>query len=267
MTSLTLSYLRSLVDDVTSILSREPSLIEDRFDRIAFVGDIHGDYETAARVLDRWDGATCWLGDYVDRGPMQIESIVAIMEAKRSEPRRIIALRGNHECRTQNYYYGFYEVVRKRLGSAAYGLFASVFAELPFCVVLNEGVIAMHGGVPEGVSNVFELRSLRKGEEDVTDPIALQVLWNDPSEDVDTFGPSPRGAGARVFGRLALESFLKGSGGKVLIRAHEPVDDGFMSMFGGSLVTVFSCKYYGIRPSIAVIERGFTPRKLLVEDL
>ncbi|MCS7143018.1 MAG: metallophosphoesterase [Aigarchaeota archaeon] len=268
MTAPTLSELKRLTDDVVQILSKEGPVVEFESDEVAFVGDIHGDYESLSRVLSYWESRICWLGDYVDRGPAQIESVIALMAAKVAEPNRIITLRGNHETTSMNYYYGFYDVVRRKLGAAAYGLFASFFAQLPFCAVWNGEVVGLHGGVPEGAESVNYLKyRLRKGEEDVTDPVALQIIWNDPSEEVYEFSESQRGPGFRLFGRRVVENFLRSSNARLLIRAHEPVEGGYSVMFDGMLVTVFSCRYYGVGHSIALMRRGSGPRGVTIDSL
>ncbi|MEM1532051.1 MAG: biotin transporter BioY, partial [Nitrososphaerota archaeon] len=83
--------------------------------------------------------------------------------------------------------------------------------------------------------------------------IYLQVLWNDPDESIETFAPSYRGPGIRLFGASVLENFLKKNGLKMLVRAHEPQPEGFKFIFGNRLLSLFSCRYYGIRPAAALL--------------
>ena len=261
-----LSELRRLSEEATEAVSREPTVIEVDAEDVIIIGDTHGDYETTRRALSSSARLMVFLGDYVDRGPQQLENIIELMNRKISEPRSLILLRGNHETRSMNLYYGFYDQVRRRLGAAAYGLFAGFFAYLPLAAILRRECILLHGGVPENAKDISAISGTTRGEEDVTDPVALQVLWNDPSTDVKYFGPSPRGAGARIFGEEALKEFLERSHARLLIRSHEPVPDGHEYLFGGRLLTVFSCRFYGIRPGAALI-RGDEVRGIYVDDL
>lgn len=263
---ITLSELRRLSEDAVETVSREPTMIEVEGGEVMVIGDTHGDYETTRRALISTAPLKIFLGDYVDRGPQQLENIVNLMRRKVDEPRSLILLRGNHESRSMNLYYGFYDQVRRKMGPAAYGLFSGFFAHLPLAALVNRRYLLLHGGVPEGVRSASEISRIERGEEDVTNPVALQVLWNDPSTDIEYFGPSPRGAGARTFGRAALRDFLDRSGASLLIRSHEPVLNGYEFLFGGRLLTVFSCRYYGIRPAAASIS-GEEVRCIYLDDL
>lgn len=255
--SLSLSYVKRVVEDAISVLSLESSLLEIDARGAVIVGDTHGDLETSERVLERVGGGVIvFLGDYVDRGPYQVENIVRLLEAKRDEPRRVYLLRGNHETREMNMFYGFYDAVSRRLGSGAYGLFTSLYASLPIGAVLNKSTVLVHGGVPEGATSIWDVAARGKQGEDLEDEVVFQTLWNDPREGLEEFGPSPRGGPARVFGRRALERFLDASGCERMIRAHEPVPDGYEALFGGRLYTLFSCRFYGIKPAVAEIGAG-----------
>jgi len=255
--SISLGTVRRVVEDAMAILSREGPVLRIEAGSALVVGDTHGDHETSERVLDRCaSGVMVFLGDYVDRGPYQLENLVRLLEAKQTEPSRVYLLRGNHETREMNMYFGFYDVVSRRLGAGAYSLFAELYATIPIGAVLNRSTILLHGGVPEGASSISDLEQRGKQGEDLEDPVVFQALWNDPSEGLEEFGPSPRGGMARLFGRRALERFLSSSRCERLVRAHEPVPGGYEVLFGQMLATVFSCRYYHIRPAVAVIGAG-----------
>jgi hypothetical protein len=57
-----------------------------------------------------------------------------------------------------------------------------------------------------------------------------------------------------LFGRLAFNRFIARNGLELMIRGHEPQDKGYGYLFNYRLLTVFSCRYYGIRPAGAVLE-------------
>jgi serine/threonine protein phosphatase 1 len=65
---------------------------------IAF-GDIHGCYhaaEAAVRLAEKLKAGAVFLGDYIDRGPSGMKTILALIKARRAHPDWIF-LRGNHE--------------------------------------------------------------------------------------------------------------------------------------------------------------------------
>jgi len=41
-----------------------------------------------------------------------------------------------------------------------------------------------------------------------------------------------------------------------MIRSHEPQDKGYGYLFNNRLLTIFSCRYYGVRPAGALISDG-----------
>ncbi|MDW8043325.1 MAG: metallophosphoesterase [Nitrososphaerota archaeon] len=253
---LTLSELRALVEEAKGVLSAEPAVLRVDVGKVLVIGDLHGDLESlesSLELVDRYD-VLIFLGDFVDRGPHQLEVLAELMRAKVEFRDRVLLIRGNHETAQMNYAYGFYHVVARRFGAGAYGLVAELFSELPIFAVVNGETMAVHGGIPRGVRSVGELMGVRKQGEDLEDDVVVQMLWNDPDESIEDFGPSWRGPGIYTYGRRAVASFLSASGLKRIVRAHEPDPDGLRYSFGGSVITVFSCRHYGISP--AALELG-----------
>ena len=48
-----------------------------------------------------------FLGDYQGRGPMQVETVLLLLAFKVKYPENFFLLRGNHECHSLAYIYGF----------------------------------------------------------------------------------------------------------------------------------------------------------------
>jgi len=104
------SVMASLISRAYEIFAEEPQLVELELCKYLIVGDTHGDLDTslsAIRYAERNNLSLIFLGDYVDRGPRQLENIITLLEHKLSWGRGLIMLRGNHESRMMNRWYGF----------------------------------------------------------------------------------------------------------------------------------------------------------------
>lgn len=248
-----------LIEKAREVLSREPQLIRHHTGDFLIVGDTHGDLDTsmkAIKLAERENLSLLFLGDYVDRGPKQVENIATLLELKLSWDQRLTLLRGNHESAEMNMWYGFYSVVASIYKPQLYEKFAELFSLLPYAALIADKIFCAHGGIPQKLVKIDEIESFPKGEINPRHPKALQLVWNDPCEDIDDFAPSWRGGGAMLFGRLAFERFMTVNDLKLMVRSHEPQDKGYGYLFDGRLLTVFSCRYYGIRPAGALLKGG-----------
>lgn len=115
----------------------------------------------------------------------------------------------------------------------------TLFGQLYVAAMLESRCVFLHGGVPseaKSLEDVAFAHLKHPAESHLT-----EILWSDPGEDIVGTHPSPRGAG-RLFGRDVTEKFLQMLGVHVLIRGHEPVDDGFRISHNGRVLTLFSRK-------------------------
>jgi len=248
--------LETIIREGTKIVEKEPPLLRLDFQDTLVVGDTHGDYTSTKKAIEyslENNLPIIFLGDYVDRGPQQIENITYLMEAKVERPNSVFLLRGNHESITMNLSYGFFDVVARQLGRGWYEKFAEFFKNLPYAVLLREKVLLLHGGIPEGVKSIREFEHIPKGEEDPSDAVAFQIVWNDPDEFGEGFSPSPRGGGARLYGYDVFNRFMQENNLCLLVRSHEPQPLGYRFIFNNKLLTVFSCRYYNLPPKAARI--------------
>jgi len=251
--------IKSLIESAEPIFEKEPQLIIQDSGCFLVIGDTHGDEETTSNALktaEKEGLKLLFLGDYVDRGPRQIENIVRLLEYKLSWRDDLIMLRGNHETVEMNRWYGFMDLVYHRHGPELYDYFARLFSKLPYAALIHRVVFAVHGGIAEGLMKIDEVSSIPKGESNPQSGIGFELLWNDPSEDVEWFAPSWRGGGAKIFGWRAFNNFMGKNDLKVFVRAHEPYPEGYGELFNGRLVVVFSCRFYGIVPRALKIIDG-----------
>ena len=98
-------------EDVSKILTEARSLFEKenlllefnlkKDDEIYVLGDIHGNFDSLLKLYElikkNQPKLVIFLGDIVDRGPLQVECLIFVLLLKILEPKRYYILKGNHE--------------------------------------------------------------------------------------------------------------------------------------------------------------------------
>lgn len=254
--------LLELLDEASSFLLRERQLIRvyvENKDKILVVGDTHGDLQSSLNsFVVKNIKIRIFLGDYVDRGFLQIENINYLLLRLLNED-NIILLRGNHESPLMNKSYGFLDKVLATYGNEGdevYNGYVKVFSRMPYAALVNDRILMLHGGIAKGLRTLSQIERLPKNDVEPFDPIAFQLLWNDPDESVEEFAPSPRGSGIFLFGHKIVKKFMEDNGLEKIIRAHEFYPAGFQTFFNEKLITVFSCRFYPIQGPKAIIIKG-----------
>jgi len=232
--------------------------------KAVFIGDVHGDFYTLLDILERTDafnvlrngGYIVFLGDYVDRGEEQIRTLALVALLKTSWRDRVVLLRGNHEPpphlvpSPHDFPYRLIELFGPSNAEQLYTSLQKVFESLPLILYMPRRLVAFHGGPPVTrmlkYSNTEDI--LNVGKEDYE-----EVLWSDPSEDIENYEFNfIRGAGL-LWGSKVTEEFLKKVDAKIVIRGHEPCE-GYKLNHRGKVLTLFSMKgYYGNQRAGALI--------------
>jgi serine/threonine-protein phosphatase PP1 catalytic subunit len=79
----------------------------------SLLGDVHGQYKDLLRLFDYGgfppESNYLFLGDYVDRGAHNLETICLLLAYKVKYPYNFFLLRGNHEMASVNRIYGFFD--------------------------------------------------------------------------------------------------------------------------------------------------------------
>jgi protein phosphatase len=242
------------------------------FKKIIVVGDVHGDLDSLVKAIEiaRKEGypdkaLLVFLGDYIDRGPKQIECILLVLRLQQVYPESTILLRGNHEPPPllPPYPHDFPFVLQRLYGAYAsvlYIRFLSVFDGLPLATVdYDNRFLFLHGGVPVKNYEKEEIKNLEEylgGESQNWRPEYTEILWNDPSDYVDLYEPSPRGAGF-VWGEKITRYIKEKYGVEKIFRGHEPASTGYKFNHGGRVVTLFSRlgpPYYNEKACVTVID-------------
>lgn len=243
----TKSFVCSLCDYVQYYFSNEPILLELE-SPITTVGDLHGNYLDLIRIIQVCGHPSetkyLFLGDIVDRGEFSFETVLLIFLMKICYPTNIYIVRGNHEFGCLCSKYGFRdELFREYQDEIVFNFIVRAFAYIPIAAVIDNVIICVHGGIGPDVPNINVVNDIQRPIENFNMKVASSIIWSDPSTKVTNFEPSPRGIGY-LFGQKNLFDFLEASKAVRIVRGHQFVPEGYVSLFEDRLVTVFSASNY-----------------------
>lgn len=219
-------------------------------------GDLHGDLLSLYLFLRKIDvyaylkegGMLVFLGDYIDRGEYQVETILFLILLQMQFKKQVVLLRGNHEPPEWllPYPHDFPRHLMSRYPAKwryFYRKFLEIFQLMPHALYTTNGLFLAHGGISVKELN---LESYRRPTEEVL----TEILWNDPYDGYGIY-PSYRGVGY-LWGEDITIKFLSKNGLKLIVRGHEPCE-GYMWKHGRTVLTLFSRlggPYYNSRASI-----------------
>ncbi len=263
LSSILYEFSKSLAYSSSVVRRKYYSCIEINWDGdYMIIGDLHGDFETLVEIIERErvfsrleknELLMVFLGDYIDRGLFQAETITAISILKNTYPENIVTLRGNHEPpptlvpHPHDFPSHLMDLYGDRWESI-YRLFTRVFQKIPLVAIIPDYVLFLHGGPPSRVKDSKCLEEAFTFNIPVVDDDVIEdILWSDPIEYNIYYRESYRGAG-KLFGYRLTSKTLKLANVKYIIRAHEPVDGGYKFNHKGRVVTLFTSKApaYGV---------------------
>ncbi|EFO28225.2 hypothetical protein LOAG_00253 [Loa loa] len=243
---ITLEEILALMSTAGLIMMEEGSLVEVEVP-IKVVGDIHGQYEDMHKlfgVIGRVpEVKMIFLGDYIDRGPQSIETMIYLLCLKVKYRDRIFLLRGNHETPAVNRIYGFYNECALKYGVGLWWDFQSFFNRMPMAGLISKRVLCMHGGLSPHLTSLEQIRQIKRPCEPLDRGLLIDLVWSDPTNKGDGWFYSPRGL-SYSFGKGALLAACKLLKIDLVIRAHQVVQDGYELMVGKKLITIFSAPNY-----------------------
>jgi hypothetical protein len=237
---------KSLFREAGEIFEKESRLIHlSSWGKIVFVGDTHGDIDATKQVIHYYLKASyriAFLGDYVDRGLNSRENILYLLHIKKEHPDQLFLLAGNHEGYLAKEFYpaNFW----KTLSSEERETYGLLFSKFPLAIASENGVLALHGGLPE-------LESLRDVD---------QIEWGDASWDRIVWGDFVENdlailgdwGGRPQFGRVYFEKMMDRYQRTILIRSHQP--NAPPMMFGKRCITIFTSDAYLPIRTIAIVD-------------
>jgi diadenosine tetraphosphatase ApaH/serine/threonine PP2A family protein phosphatase len=240
--------ITSLLVDSLSKLRSLPALIRVP-PPVVIVGDLHGSILDLVRILQGFgappDTRYLFLGDYVDRGEDSVAVICLVLALFCRHPDRLFLLRGNHEFSHINRVYGFRdEILISYHSDWLWGRFQDVFSWLPLAALVDDGVFCVHGGLSPQLDTVQAIADLEMPIPNyIGKPMISDIVWSDPVDTICGFEINKRGSG-QIFGADVVEDFLRRNNLKLLIRAHQCNEHGYVTFANMLGVTVFSSSNY-----------------------
>lgn len=234
----------NIIRSAESVILKEPNLLK-LHSPIVVVGDLHGQFLDLIRIFQK-NGIPpgkkfLFLGDLVDRGDFSFDILIFLFLLKILHPESIYFIRGNHEFNSLASTMGFFNEILDKYGEPSiYNAFINVFNYFPLGALVNEKILCIHGGLGPNFTSISQIPLVYRplcefGKCDVAD----DILWSDPSNDVDTYELNKRGAGW-TFGKTIVDKFCDENNIDMIIRGHECVMNGYENFFDGKLLTVFS---------------------------
>jgi len=259
--NMTREQTKALLDEAERVFASESRLIRLESGRVVFVGDTHGDLEATEKVIRGYAGPgtkLVFLGDYVDRGPASLDNINFLLARKLEHPDSLYLLTGNHEGYALFSFYpaDFWEGLDGELRQR----YGEVLSGLPLAVSTPNGIIALHGALPD-VPSLADIDKIKPGSAEWH-----QITWGDWRERAGKFlGRDPH-SGRPQFGRGWFEKAMRALGKNVLIRSHQP--DAPAIMYDRRCLTIFTSsayRHYASQRTVALTDLNRLARS--VDDL
>jgi hypothetical protein len=229
--------IKELLNKAEERFASEAKLITLESGRLIFVGDTHGDLEATEKIIHRYlksDNKLVFLGDYVDRGPASLENINFLLGKKIEHPDSLYLLMGNHEGHAAVSFHpaDFWEGLDTELRQR----YSEVLSKLPLAMSTANGIIALHGALPD-VSSLEDISRITLGSAKWH-----QITWGDWQEREGKFLGIDPYTGRPQFGQAWFEEIMSRLGKNVLIRSHQP--DAPPTMYGRRCLTIFTSSAY-----------------------
>jgi serine/threonine-protein phosphatase 5 len=257
----------AIVNAANTLFKGEKSLVEVGFEecegrtdyvhlkdveKITVCGDTHGQFYDVLNIFQKFGDASdthayLFNGDFVDRGSWGCEVALLLYALKVLCPTRVFINRGNHETDDMNNVYGFRDECKFKYGEKLFKCFSESFGNLPYCTLINNDYLVMHGGLfSEDNVTLDDLRQINRFKQVNGQPpktgLEMELIWTDPQFQ-EGRSLSKRGIGMQ-FGPDITRSFCDRNKLKGVIRSHEVRQNGYEWEHHGLLCTVFSAPNY-----------------------
>lgn len=175
----------ALCDRVKDIMVQDDNIVHIS-SPVTICGDIHGQFYDLLELFKLSDAVPSthyiFLGDFVDRGAMSVETIALLCIFKVLYPSAVTLLRGNHESRQTTAVYGFQmECLKKYDGDPRpYKACMDMFDFLPLGALVDQHLFCLHGGLSPAIHHLDQLRMIHRFMEIPADGPFADIVWSDP---------------------------------------------------------------------------------------
>lgn len=245
-------------DRVKEILKEEPTLLKIS-SPVTVVGDVHGQLYDLRIIFDKCGYPSTkkylFLGDYVDKGFRDFDTILLLLCYKILNPHNVYLLRGNHELSCINKYCGLFDIIKNEYenGQIIYEKVNEIFDYLSLAAIVDEQIFCVHGGISKHLNKMEDLNEIKKPVNECLvfennhfiDGLVTDLLWAECDKDIDYWRNGNYGY-ETFFGYKAVEDFLTKFNLKLICRGHEYNKDGIEYNFSPhkSFITIFSAPFY-----------------------
>ncbi|EDW30485.1 GL24566 [Drosophila persimilis] len=209
-------------------------------------GDIHGQFSDLLRIFHLGGPIPkqkyLFLGDYVDRGKLSVETLTLLLAYKVRYPNQIFLLRGNHESAKVNRVYGFFDECKRRYSVNLFRSFVAAYDCMPLAAVVGQRIFCAHGGISPRMHCLNDIEDVERPLEVPDVGLVCDLLWSDPDDRNPGWGENERGV-SYTFGHNVVNLFCKRMKIDLIVRAHQVVADGY-DFFSRQLITIFSAPNY-----------------------
>ena len=270
----------SVIETCQNLLKNESSVLRVRPPAKVF-GSLCGQYLDLLRHFEMWGEPSerpklgdiesfsyIFLGGFVGRGTKSVETILLLLALKIKYPDAIYLLRGQTEDRPSSQVKGLADECGTKFQEdssspgSIFNRLNALFEFLPLAAVVGDLILCVHGGVGATWRAVEELEQIprpiqiNRSSADPRMKLVLDVIFSDPLE--GNARPA-RDATAIKYNAERVNRFLNENRLGMVIRSHEPVNEGYDRIFEGKVMTVFSasdyCGKYKNAAALLVIKR------------
>ena len=293
--------IESLVEEVIPILSKENSLIKIRSPCKIF-GNIYGVYNDLMRFFESYGNPSdniqngdinvmqyIFLGDFCDRGLYSLETVLLLFALKIKYPNFIYLIRGHHEDKNINEFYGLGKECKERLNddinkeNSIFNLINKVFDYLPFGVIVDGTTLLIHGGIGcsieklDDIYNISRPISVVHDVKNIEELHVIDLLYSEYDDNENNYNVNNERDKMKKgfivkYGKKRLDSFLNNNNINLLITAHQFVKDGFCTFNNDKLLVLFSAtnymdKYNNIGAMITIAKKTANKRLNIIPKL
>ena len=102
--------------------------------------------------------------------------------------------------------YGFYDECKRRYTIKLWREFGTIFNVLPFCAVVDDRILCMHGGLSPSLNDLQTINQQSRPIDVPDAGLLCDLVWSDPEIDIQGWGDNDRGV-SYVFGPDIIKKF------------------------------------------------------------